>query len=149
MKAVASIKMKPFIKLSSNQQVKAKFFNMIGIEGTPNNPGRQKLSSIGNPITHGRRNRNGIEIHPRSLGIVSFQEKLKYEEDSLLLFQRRSFSQSRKKSKKKISFNDSVNVVPIPMRDEYSNRISCRIWSNATEIHENAARNSVEFAAEG
>eukprot|EP00816_Leptocylindrus_hargravesii_P008187 CAMPEP_0196805018 /NCGR_PEP_ID=MMETSP1362-20130617/4748_1 /TAXON_ID=163516 /ORGANISM="Leptocylindrus danicus, Strain CCMP1856" /LENGTH=182 /DNA_ID=CAMNT_0042177673 /DNA_START=90 /DNA_END=638 /DNA_ORIENTATION=+ len=48
-----------------------------------------------------------------------------------------------------IGFNEEVTVLPIPMRDEYSERIRGRLWSNAEEIHENAARNSVEFASEG
>mmetsp|Transcript_6639 Transcript_6639/g.14699 ORF Transcript_6639/g.14699 Transcript_6639/m.14699 type:complete len:110 (+) Transcript_6639:417-746(+) len=50
--------------------------------------------------------------------------------------------------KKKISFEESVHVVPIPMRSEYSDRIRNRLWNNAVEIHENAARNALEFAAE-
>lgn len=65
-------------------------------------------------------------------------------------------SSSPKKSKKtearrppKIAFDDTVVVLPIPMRNEYSDRIKSRIWSNRFEIHENAQRNTVEFAAEG
>eukprot|EP00586_Coscinodiscus_wailesii_P002646 CAMPEP_0172491104 /NCGR_PEP_ID=MMETSP1066-20121228/21802_1 /TAXON_ID=671091 /ORGANISM="Coscinodiscus wailesii, Strain CCMP2513" /LENGTH=189 /DNA_ID=CAMNT_0013259963 /DNA_START=43 /DNA_END=609 /DNA_ORIENTATION=- len=48
-----------------------------------------------------------------------------------------------------ISFNDNVSVVPIPMRNEYSDRIRSRLWTNVEEIHENAQRNMIEFAAEG
>ena len=54
-----------------------------------------------------------------------------------------------KKKKKSLSFHETVEVVPIPMRNEYSNRVKARLWSNAMEIQENAARNSMEFAHEG
>lgn len=49
----------------------------------------------------------------------------------------------------KIAFDDNVSVIAIPMRSEFSSRVKSRIWSNRYEIHENASRNTVEFAAEG
>lgn len=53
-----------------------------------------------------------------------------------------SSESSPKKSKPKrcITFDESVNVVPIPMRHEYSDRIRSRLWSNAVELYENAGK---------
>mmetsp|Transcript_18243 Transcript_18243/g.21059 ORF Transcript_18243/g.21059 Transcript_18243/m.21059 type:complete len:199 (+) Transcript_18243:141-737(+) len=56
---------------------------------------------------------------------------------------------NNKRRKKTISFVESVKIFPIPARDEYSKRVQQRIWSNADEIHQNAARNTVEFLSEG
>lgn len=48
-----------------------------------------------------------------------------------------------------ISFEETVEVLPIPMHSEYSTCVRTRLWSNAVEIRQNAMRNRIEFAAEG
>ena len=42
-----------------------------------------------------------------------------------------------------------MTVLPIPSRLDYPPLIKQRLWSSATELYQNAARNSVEFASEG
>jgi hypothetical protein len=51
--------------------------------------------------------------------------------------------------RRRLLFSENVEVVPIPMRSEYSNRIKERMYSNRIELSENAQRNVVEFEAEG
>lgn len=53
------------------------------------------------------------------------------------------------KKSRRIAFQEDVEVIPIPTRYEYSDRIKSRIWSNRHELQENAERNALEFAAEG
>jgi len=54
-----------------------------------------------------------------------------------------------KNRRRKLTFHDEVQIVPIPMRSEYSNRIKERMYSGRVELSENAQRNVVEFESEG
>jgi hypothetical protein len=47
-----------------------------------------------------------------------------------------------------VCFDASVKVHPIPARSDYSKRMRSVMWVSSTEIQQNAARNSLEFAAE-
>ena len=53
----------------------------------------------------------------------------------------------RTKSKRKVSIHNDVAIIPIPTRNEYLHRE--RLWCSASELYHNAARNTIEFAAEG
>lgn len=49
---------------------------------------------------------------------------------------------------KKLQFHPVVKVIPIPSYKVYSKRIQQTIWTNAYELRENVARNTLEFSFE-
>lgn len=51
--------------------------------------------------------------------------------------------------KRRIAFNPEVKVQPIPSHTDFSGRIRRVMWTNAVEMDENAARNCLEYTAEG
>ena len=141
MEAPASPKLKP----ASSQQVRTKFLSVIGIESSA-------VTEHAATPPKARHMMRKEWTHPRQEQANRFEETLKYNKEDDVLYspkRKNSTSNEDKKKRKAISFNQTVKVVPIPKRDEYSNRVRSRIWSNAVEIHQNATRNSIEFAAEG
>jgi hypothetical protein len=135
----------PKLKPVSSEQVRTKFLSVIGIESSA-------VTDHSATPPKARHMMRQEWTHPRQEQANRFEEALKYNKEEDVLYspkRKNSTSNGDKKKRKAISFNQTVKVVPIPKRDEYSNRVRSRIWSNAVEIHQNATRNSIEFAAEG
>lgn len=92
-------------------------------------------------------------VKSQDVGLSPRNENLHRNSDTSSLSVTKSEKESAKKrikkKRKRLAFDEKVEVLPIPMRHEYSQTERERLWSSAMEIHENATRNTIEFASEG
>jgi len=144
----------PASAVLKDHQIRARLLNRLGIHNAPPTTSSNKAQPMS--AAQNRRLRIlrgmgvGYQLQPTPPdgsavrfpleGVVAFQEPLKTDAPS---------HYSDKKKSQRIMFQDEVDVMPIPTRYEYSDRIKSRIWSNRHELQENAERNALEFAAEG
>ena len=50
---------------------------------------------------------------------------------------------------RRVTFHDTVSLLLIPRRDEYSDRMRACLWDSTEAVQSNIARNTLEFAADG
>jgi hypothetical protein len=156
---------------NSDAAIRARLLNKLGIYGDVNAPAKQApmtaaqhrrlriLRGMGVGYTLHPSPPDGSAVRPPLDGSMTTLEPLKAHGMQSSLSSSLSSSKSSTdgtlkattvdKQDRHIMFQDQVEVIPIPTRYEYSDRIKSRIWSNRHELQENAERNAMEFAAEG
>jgi hypothetical protein len=82
-----------------------------------------------------------------SRSVVSFEQALK-DDSSLSKSACSTITTTTNPDEIHVHFRSSVKVYEIPSRHNYSNRIASKLWTPLSELQENVARNSLEFASE-
>lgn len=141
----------PARKGSQDDQIRSRLLNRLGIYDSPattatpvtaaQNRRLRILRGMGVGYTIKASPPDGSATRDPLGGVQEFREPLKDGVEPA--------TSGKKKKSTRIAFDDDVSVIPIPMRNEYSERIKSQIWSNRYELQENAQRNAMEFAAEG
>mmetsp|Transcript_26466 Transcript_26466/g.50213 ORF Transcript_26466/g.50213 Transcript_26466/m.50213 type:complete len:166 (+) Transcript_26466:48-545(+) len=54
----------------------------------------------------------------------------------------------KNRPRRQVNFQESVTVVPIPLRSDYSSIVRCKMFTNRVEMCENIERNLIEYTAE-
>lgn len=142
---------------------------MMATQGRPmGGRSHRRIRSAGGEALKGGEPMRNTALSRSLLSNVRLKDELKYDSDedaapsysnsySRFFGGKQSRSADNKPPKnmannsrrRRLLFSEAVEVVPIPMRSEYSNRIKDRMYSGRVELSENAQRNVVEFEAEG
>ena len=114
-------------RTDDSQRIRERFFQRLGID------------SPVPPLPSHSKHTDPSLLRP-SRSVVSFEQALK-DDPSLS-------SSPTSSAPSLVHFDSSVTVFCIPSRHDFSNRIASELWTPLEELQENAARNSLEFAAE-
>lgn len=132
----------------SDSGIKKRFVLEQGIDQSPNTANQPNCVNLPQASCLG-------EVRPfyeqlKIFDNVSKSQASNYENKNYVQLESKCNSYSKKRIRKRsVNLHSDVSVIPIPMRHEYSERVKERIWTSASELYQNALRNTVEYASEG
>lgn len=133
-------------------RIRSRYFDRIGVSPPPSPPPPGSASPLVSPWS---------EALKRDYGEVDEElTRLRLSLGVPLLIRRNSSpappaassdasSSSGGSEGRSVSFGTSVQVMPIPMRKDYSARIRPHLWATSKQRREDVWRNTVEYDAEG
>lgn len=136
---------------SDSGQIRSKLLMKLGIElGSGTLSGANSSSEASRVVQRGQEDAYNIALKRDHGKLDRNIEHNKSPIESLATVpgNDRITEKSMKRDLRAVCFDASVKVHPIPARSAYSNRMRSVMWVSSTEIQQNAARNSLEFAAE-
>ena len=111
------------MRIKSDDQIRARLIRSLGIDHPP------------------KTNIRAISTKLQKNILTARSEEVPLKDNSTELIPEKSDS--------RIQFDSVVQSMPIPSHQDYSDRVKRLLWSNGSEIRENAQRNAREFAFEG
>jgi hypothetical protein len=134
---------------SDSGRIRSKLLSKLGIELNNTNVGNASTSTeVARVIQKGQDEAFHIPLKWDYGKIDRNLVRAKQSIETLATIPGNAKIEEKSSKHERVHFDASVKVHPIPARSDYSNRMRNVMWVSSSEIQQNAARNSLEFAAE-
>eukprot|EP00526_Cylindrotheca_closterium_P024179 CAMPEP_0113620500 /NCGR_PEP_ID=MMETSP0017_2-20120614/10450_1 /TAXON_ID=2856 /ORGANISM="Cylindrotheca closterium" /LENGTH=193 /DNA_ID=CAMNT_0000530173 /DNA_START=116 /DNA_END=697 /DNA_ORIENTATION=+ /assembly_acc=CAM_ASM_000147 len=146
---------------ASDSRIRDNLIFKLGVVSPVQKPMRSQISLLGNVQVSSEPLKSGLDedelessnihtvIESQGWKLSALFSKSLTDLSSLPSEPTESCSETSSITNRRLTFNESVTVCPIPKHEAYSKRMKEQLWHTPEEMVTNARRNSIEFAAEG